>query len=241
MMSAQGHWKIQEVMLQRVADALGPDLLLEVAFVGGCTTGLLITDAVSREAVRFTDDVDLIVHVLGLGSWYRLQQQLAGKGFRSSPEDDVICRTRLRDGNASDLIVDFMPDDAGILGFSNRWYADALRVANDHALPSGTVIRVVAPAYFLGTKLEAFRGRGNNDPLASRDIEDILNVVDGRATLGDEVRQAPDALRADIATGIGELLRHRDFEYAVQATARNNRQREELIFARLDALAAFNR
>lgn len=239
-MSAQGHWKIQEVMLQRVADALGPDLLQQVAFVGGCTTGLLITDDVSRDAVRFTDDVDLIVHVLGLGSWYRLQQQLVGKGFRSSPEDDVICRTRLRDGNATDLIVDFMPDDASILGFTNRWYGDALREAGNHALPGGTIIRVVAPAYFLGTKLEAFRGRGNNDPLASRDIEDILNVVDGRASLGDEVVQAPDGLRADIAAGITQLLRHRDFDYAVQAAARNNRQREELIFQRLESIAEFN-
>lgn len=56
-MRADGHSKIQEIMPQRVADALGADLLREVAFVGGCTTGLLITDAVSLEAVRFTDDV----------------------------------------------------------------------------------------------------------------------------------------------------------------------------------------
>jgi hypothetical protein len=240
-MPTQGHWKIQQVMLQRVADALGADLLREVAFVGGCTTGLLITDDASREAVRLTDDVDLIVHVLGPGSWYRLQQDLAGKGFRTSPEDEVICRTRLRDGNPSDLVVDFMPDDASILGFGNRWYADAWPAADDHVLPGVTVIRVVAPAYFLGTKLEAFRGRGNGDPLASRDIEDILNVVDGRASLAEEVRLAPPALRADIAAGIGELLRHRDFDYAVQATARNNRQREELVFERLEAIAAFNR
>ena len=190
--------------------------------------------------MRFTDDVDLIVHVIGLGSWYRLQQELAAKGFRITPEDDVICRTRLRDGNATDLIVDFMPDDADILGFTNRWYGDALRDAVDHALPGGTVIRVVSPAYFLGTKLEAFRGRGNNDPLASRDIEDILNVVDGRESLGDEVADAPDALRAYVAAGIGALLRHRDFDYAVQATARNNRQREDLIFKRLDFIATLD-
>src|SRR3546814_1234493 len=93
----------------------------------------------------------------------------------------------------------------------------------------------------LGTKLEAFRGRGNGDPLASRDVEDILNVVDGRAGLVEEVRLAPPALRADIAAGIAGLLGHRDFDYAVQATARNNRQREELVFERLEAIAAFNR
>ena len=240
MMAEPASWKIQEVMLQRVADALGTELLRQVAFVGGCTTGLLITDAVSREAVRFTDDVDLIVHVIGLGNWYQFVQVLTGKGFRTSPEDDVICRMRLRDGNASELIVDFMPEDAAILGFGNRWYADALRVAVDHTLPGGTVIRVVAPAYFLGTKLEAFRGRGNNDPLGSRDVEDILNVVDGRATLVDEVAHASKALRADIAAGLTDLMALRDFDYAVQATARNNKQREELIFARLDILAAIN-
>lgn len=239
-MTSQGHWNLQEVMLQRVADALGADMLREVAFVGGCTTGLLITDAISREAVRFTDDVDLIVHVVGPGNWYRLQQELSRRGFRSSPEDEVICRTRLRDGGASDLTVDFMPDDASILGFSNRWYADALREAEDHALSSGTVIRVVSPAHFLGTKLEAFRGRGNNDPLASHDIEDILNVVDGRATLAAEVGQAPAALRNDIAAGVGELLRHQDIENVLQSAARNNRQRGELIFQRLETIAAFN-
>src|SRR5690606_36978320 len=224
----------------RVATALGADLLRQVAFVGGCTTGLLITDPISREAVRYTDDVDLIVHVMGLGSWYQLQQEIAGRGFRVSPEDEVIWRTRLRDGSGSDLIVDFMPDDAAILGFGNRWYAGALREADNHTLPTGTVIRVVSPAHFLGTKLEAYRGRGNNDPLASRDIEDILNVVDGRNSLLADVAAAAAPLRTDIATGIAGLLRHRDFDYAVQAAARNNRQREELIFQRLESIAAFN-
>lgn len=240
MTPGEGNWSLQAVMLERVAAALGPQLLEQVAFVGGCTTGLLITDPISREAVRYTDDVDLIVHVMGPGNWYRLQQDLAGRGFRTSPEDEVICRMRLRDGRGPELIVDFMPDDAAILGFSNRWYADALREAVDHILPDGTVIRVVSPAHFLGTKLEAYRGRGNNDPLASRDIEDILNVVDGRDSLVAEVAAAPASLRTDIATGIAGLLRHRDFDYAVQAAARNNRQREELIFQRLESIATSN-
>ncbi len=52
-MGTPGNWDIQQHMLARVAQALGPDLLPDVAFVGGCTTGLLMTDAVSREAVRF--------------------------------------------------------------------------------------------------------------------------------------------------------------------------------------------
>ena len=52
-------------MIAKVAQALGDDLLPHVAFVGGCTTGLLLTDDFAREQVRHTDDVDLIVHVVG--------------------------------------------------------------------------------------------------------------------------------------------------------------------------------
>lgn len=230
-------WRIQEQMLQTVADALGPELLRQVAFVGGCTTALLITDAFARESVRFTEDVDVIVHVLGYGKWQGLLSELRQRGFRESPEDDIICRMRLPNALIGrDLLVDFMPDDAAILNFTNRWYRDALRSATDHALPSGTLIRVVTPGYFLATKLEAYRGRGRNDPLASRDIEDILAVVDGRDSLQSELLQAEPALGNYIAQAITDLLTHRDFPYAVQAAARQQQAREELIFQRLEAI-----
>ena len=47
-----------EEMIIMVAKALGDELLQEVAFLGGCSTGLLLTDKVTKEAVRYTDDVD---------------------------------------------------------------------------------------------------------------------------------------------------------------------------------------
>ena len=108
---------------------------------------MLLTDPVSRDAVRFTDDVDVIVKVIGHGGWYQLEKVLTIRGFRSSIEDDIICRKRLRDGESSDLIVDFMPEDTAILGFTNRWYADALRTASGHMLPDGTEVRVVTAPY----------------------------------------------------------------------------------------------
>lgn len=52
-------------MILAVAQAIGEDMRRQVAFVGGCTTGLLLTDDYTREQVRHTDDVDLIVHVVG--------------------------------------------------------------------------------------------------------------------------------------------------------------------------------
>lgn len=80
------NWSIQEAMLQRVADALGPGLLQDMAFVGGCTTGLLITDPVSREAVRFTDDVDLIVHVMGQATGTACSRNLRARASVPHPK-----------------------------------------------------------------------------------------------------------------------------------------------------------
>jgi hypothetical protein len=116
-------------MIESVAAALGPDLCAQTAFVGGAITGLLVTDEIVREGVRLTDDVDLIVEVASYGNWVRFQEELRRKGFRDSPEDDVICRMRL-----GDLKVDFMPDDEAILGFSNRWYQLCLTTASEVAL-----------------------------------------------------------------------------------------------------------
>lgn len=110
-----------ESMLDTVAAALGPELCREMAFVGGCTTALMLTDEISRESVRFTDDVDLIIHVLGFPDWMAKQAVLKQKGFTQSHEDEVICHMRLQGRLSQPLIVDFMPDNEKILGFSNRW------------------------------------------------------------------------------------------------------------------------
>ncbi len=57
------------LMLETVANALGDDLRKRLVFVGGCTTALFITDEVVLESVRATDDVDLIVDLVGRAQW----------------------------------------------------------------------------------------------------------------------------------------------------------------------------
>lgn len=188
-------------MLVIVATALGDDLLQEVAFLGGCTTGLLLTDEVTKESVRYTDDVDLITHVVGYPQWLRFQARLKQRGFRESMEDDIACRMRLKN-----LIVDFMPDDEKILGFSNRWYSQAIQQATNYTLQDGLVIKLVTPVYFVATKLEAYRGRGKNDPLQSRDIEDILNIFDGRKEIVAEIKQSAEGLNKTIREQLSELI-----------------------------------
>lgn len=219
---------IQISMLKKVADALGP-LCDEVVFVGGCTTSLLLDDQFTVEQVRFTDDVDLIVNVTSYSEFHRLTERLRPRGFTASMDDNIICRL-----NLGELKVDFMPVDDDILGFGNRWYALAIETAEPFQL-SETTIRVVSPVLFIATKLEAYYGRGNGDALASHDIEDLLNIFDGRSTIVDEIKQVePGELKDYIKQEIAALLKDGNFEYAVQNTALGDAKREKVIFARLE-------
>ncbi|MGY4319436.1 hypothetical protein [Bradyrhizobium sp. JR3.5] len=52
-------------MLQTVAQSLGDELRARLVFVGGSTTALFMTDEIVLEGVRTTDDVDLIVDLVG--------------------------------------------------------------------------------------------------------------------------------------------------------------------------------
>ena len=55
-----------------------------------------------------------------------------------------------------DLVLDLMPTQGEILGFSNRWYPLALDTAQLRGLPSGRSIRIVTAPVFLATKLRPF-------------------------------------------------------------------------------------
>lgn len=235
-MAQVAQWQIQAFMLQAVADALGADLLPQVAFVGGCTTALLVTDAHVRQEARATEDVDVMLHVLGMSGWYGMQESLRSRGFRQHPDDEVICRMRLPRPGQSDLIVDFMPDDEKILGFSNRWYPQALRSARDHPLGTGATIRIVSPPYFLATKLEAWKGRGRNDLLSSRDVDDIFTLVRGRPALADELRAAEQPLRQFVAQELSALLQHPALDHLTQSLVGDLPGGAALLFKRLEGL-----
>ena len=78
-------------LLELIAGALGP-LRERFVFVGGCTTGMLVTD-VAAPPVRATRDVDVIVEVLTLADYHALERELEKAGFSHdrSPEAP-ICR-----------------------------------------------------------------------------------------------------------------------------------------------------
>ncbi|MCK5194694.1 MAG: nucleotidyl transferase AbiEii/AbiGii toxin family protein, partial [Desulfobulbaceae bacterium] len=145
------------------ANRLG-ELRNDMVFIGGCATGLLITDPAAPE-IRPTIDVDVIVEVASRAAFYKLEEKLREKGFQQIMQEDVpICRWQ-----AKDVILDVMPIDSKILGFGNKWYKPALENAESITLPSGVEVNMITAPYFLGTKMEAFFARGNGDYYGSHD------------------------------------------------------------------------
>jgi len=192
-------------LLAETARLLEP-LLEELAFVGGATTALLISDP-GADAVRTSYDVDAIAAITSYAGYVEFSARLRELGFtEDTSEGAPICRWR-----HERIILDLMPLDTNVFGFSNRWYKAALDSAVEHILEDGLHIRVVTAVYFCATKLEAFAGRGKGDYMASHDLEDLISVIDGRAEIVTEVELAPVDVRTYITSEIRKLLSVREF------------------------------
>ena len=215
-----------------IADALG-DLRNDVIFVGGSTAGLLLTDPVAA-SIRATKDVDAIVEAATLQQYYQLESYLPAAGFVRDVNSDVICRWKHR---ASEVLFDLMPVDPAILGFSNRWYPEAARTAIRVRLSARIEIRMIAAPAFIATKLQAFLDRGAGDFLASHDLEDVLNVVDGRPSIVDELRSASREFRRFVRETLSTLVSEPRFaDYLPGLLADDSRA--DIVLERLKSMAS---
>lgn len=219
-------------LLVLAARSLG-DLRDEVVFVGGATTGLLLTDPAAPK-VRATKDIDVIVEVASKSEYYKLGDRLRERGFAEDQSKGApICRWTL----GEDLILDVMPTMDGIVGFSNRWYPDALRNASALHLEPDLPIRVVTAPYYCATKLEAFHDRGQDDVMGSHDLEDFVAVVDGRPELRDEVSRAGEEVRRFLAEESASLLANIEFLDSVAGFVPSDEGRAAVIVERLHSIA----
>lgn len=219
-------------LLTLIADALG-DLREELVFVGGCAAGLLLDDPAAGE-IRATQDVDAIVEATTLTELYRMEAKLPERGFARASDSEVICRWRHR---ATGALFDLMPVSPGVLGFANPWYPEAVRTATRVALDERITIRLIAAPAFVATKLEAFATRGRGDFLASHDLEDVLNVIEGRPRLVDELRVANPELRAAVRAHFRRLLAAPYFVENLSGLV-SDADLGELVLQRLRSMAA---
>lgn len=220
-------------LVEAVADRLG-SLKDRVVFLGGAATGLLLSDP-GASPVRPTKDVDVIVEVGSRMEYQALEKELQSLGFKPDQSGGApLCRW-LIDG----MILDVMPTDPSLLGFSNRWYPEAMREAVAHRLPGGIEIRVVSAPYFLATKLEAFLGRGGGDFMGSHDLEDVISLLDGREEVVAEVRASTPKLQGYLAEVFGNCLANSRFAGAVQGNLppdRASQARFPMLMARIQSL-----
>lgn len=225
------------LQLEVAVAVLGP-VLDEVVFVGGATVHLWITDP-GAPPVRATDDVDVICEVTSRAAYYRLGDRLRDRGLREAVDEPVICRWRSAEPH---LTIDVMPTDPEILGFSNRWYGQAIATAATLTLDSGATLRAATPALMVATKLCAWLGRGNGDLLRSLDIHDLLTLVNGRPELIDELEAAPPDIRAYVREELHVVRNEPYFDYAVEsalaAYGQAASERAQLITDRIDAIVS---
>lgn len=195
---------------------------------------LLLTDR-AAPSVRPTLDVDVVVQVASTVEYLRLEGELERRGFAQDESPGAPRCRRIREG----VRLDVMPTDAAILGFTNRWYPAVCATATRVELEPDLSIRLVTPPLFVATKLEAFRDRGAGDLFGSRDLEDVIAVIDGRMELPDEVASAPAEVRRHLVTSLGELLALPRFRDAVQGHLpgdATSAARSRIVFDRIDAI-----
>lgn len=159
----------------KLAHQLLEELSEQVVFVGGTTTCLYI-DVDIADDIRPTTDVDCVIEIANKNEYDKFQKKLRAKGFT---HDIGVGAPLCRFTHGELLVLDVMPNDGEILGFSNSWYKDGILNKEKFQLTKDDFIYIFPLPLFLASKFEAFNARGSKDPRMSWDLEDIVLVIDG--------------------------------------------------------------
>jgi len=186
------------------------DMKDEVVFVGGSTTALLVDDVAAGQA-RQTEDVDFIVDITISGDFYTFEERMRELGFRNDMGEGSHIFRWTMDFLGQTLKVDAMPTDDSVGGCSNRWHHDSIGSAWSKTVKEGLSVNVVDPVYFLGTKFEAYKGRGNGD-IFSHDLEDVFYVLEHRTGIEQLVFDAKEDVKKYLSIEFAKLLKHPDLE-----------------------------
>lgn len=194
--------KRQEVNLdagEKVAIAL-EEINDEVIYVGGAIIGLYV-DEESAEVPRPTKDIDVSVQISSYSQMDQLRDRLAEKKIHPEPTEDVMYRYSFED-----ILIDFIPFEETPLGPTNRWLKPGFKKAYPVKLREA-VIKILPIDYFLATKWEAFKNRGD-DPRMSHDFEDIIYIIDNRSNILDDIARADIEVQSFFKGMSDDILSH---------------------------------
>ena len=204
--------KSNSYMLEAVANGLAY-LKEEMVFAGGAVAELYASNPEATD-IRPTLDVDCVIEIHSYSAHTEVEDKLRSLGFvNDTTQGAPICRW-----NYQDILVDIMPSDSEVLGFSNRWYKEGIKSKILKTLPNGTDIFVFSPEYYLAAKFEANKGRGGSDLRQSHDFEDIIYILDNCAELLDSISKTNETVKIYLKEECTNLLNNKGLVEGIESS-----------------------
>ncbi|CAN5894127.1 hypothetical protein BH11VER1_BH11VER1_01650 [soil metagenome] len=202
----------------------------EPVFTGGSIVSLLLSDPAAPPPSR-TKDIDLVLEIASYEEFTGMETALHTAGFTQTSFEDVMVAWQWKG-----VRVDFLPHKPNPLMTTNRWFPYLIEEAEWIEILSGKFIWRASAPCFLATKFEAFFSRGKGDYVMSKDMEDIIAVIDGRPELIDEVLFCNHDVRGFVARCCRELLTNRRFMDCLPQIVPDD-NREMIVMTRMNKLA----
>ena len=182
---------------------------MNVVFVGGSVVALYADDPAADE-VRPTDDIDIVVGISTRVGFSQFEEKTRNLGFQNVMDSKFIGRYKI-----NEIIVDVMPIEESILGFTNKWYEEGTEKSFLFALDEEVSIRLMPFHYFIASKIEAHNSRNKGDLRQSKDFEDIVYSFDNRLDPLTDLEKATGEIKAYLKQNMNELSEDFNFHECV--------------------------
>jgi len=194
------------IAIEVIAEALG-DLKERCFLTGGMSIPFYITDPL-EEPPRATLDIDVVVEVYSTTEYYNVvETRLRERGFVNDMTPGAPnCRWRWQE-----FIVDVMPTEESVLGFTNPWYREGLSHTIPITVTQRCAWRVLSSPFALAAKLTAFWTRGSSDPMRSQDLEDIITLINGRVEIVQEISTTQEMCKQYVLEALSKILNEERF------------------------------
>ena len=198
------------IRLEKVAKGLGP-INEEVVYVGGSVAEFYVIDSAKAD-VRQTMDIDCVTHLKSYRELTGLEERLRSYGFQNDTTPGApICRWVY-----DNEIVDIMPDDAKVIGFTNRWYHEAIEHKQEMFLSNGVRIWIFSLPYYIATKIEAVNGRGGADWRWSHDFEDLVYIFNYNKDVAKVLANADGGLKEFFKEEFSKMLKRTNIREEIE-------------------------
>ena len=104
------------------------------------------------------------------------------------------------------ILIDFIPFESTDLGATNRWLKPGFEFKKLVELDQFK-IKILPVHWFLATKWEAFKNRGN-DPRTSPDFEDIIYVIDNNSNMISDFEYTHKSVKNFLQNMCLEIINH---------------------------------